>query len=305
MRQVVRAPDRALITLCTAVSDLTAAQDRFCAAERSGTLAAGMTARARLTATIGLPVAFAVAVGFASTAEAGPTGELDDAPVDDEGLAAGRAIWLGDCAICHGEEGTGSALAPSLQGVGAAGVHFDVSTGRMPLDEPDQQAARGPVAYEPAEIDALVAYARTIIEGPDVPEVDLSAADIAKGGELYRLNCATCHQVVGQGGILTSGPNVPPLGPATALQVVEAMRAGPNDMPQFPEDVIDEDGAANIAAYLQEIDDPRDRGGWPLGHWGPVPEGAVAFVLGLVPVILVARWLGERQPPPAQELESS
>lgn len=217
----------------------------------------------------------------------------------------GEELWRSDCGVCHGDDGRGSERGPDLQGVGAAGVHFQVSTGRMPLDDPDDRAARGPVTYEPSEVDALVAYAGTIIDGPPVPEVDLAGADVASGGQAFRTNCASCHQMAGQGGVLTDGRNVPPLGPADPLEVVEAMRAGPNDMPVFPEAVLDEQAANEIAAYVRELDDARDRGGWSLGHWGPVPEGAVAFALGLVPMVLVTRWLGDRNPPPEQEDELS
>ena len=219
------------------------------------------------------------------------------------GPGAGREIWLRDCAVCHGEDGTGTARAPSLQGVGSAGVDFQVSTGRMPLDAPSKTARRGPVSYEPAEIDALVAYAATIISGPEVPTVDLSQASVAKGGEQYRATCAACHQMMGQGGVLPRGKNVPSLAISSPEQIVEAIRSGPNDMPMFPATEIDDRSAADIASYLQTIDHPDDRGGFPLGHWGPVPEGAAALAFGLLPMVLVTRWLGDRNPPPAQETE--
>lgn len=217
--------------------------------------------------------------------------------------SAGEELWQRDCAICHGEDGDGSVRGPSLQGSGAAGVDLMVTTGRMPLDDPSDEASPGPVNYEPAEIEALVEHAAAILDGPGVPEVDISGADVAKGGEAYRTECAACHQMAGQGGILPGGRNVPSLGSADEVQIVEAIRSGPNSMPNFPEKVIDDETATQIAAYLHEIDAPRDPGGWPIGHWGPVPEGAVAFALGLVPLVVVARLLGDRNPPSAQEDE--
>ncbi len=245
-----------------------------------------------------LAVLFALGFGFsrAATPVAGAATGVKD-------TEAGRQLWLRDCAVCHGEKGDGTDRAPNLQGVGSAGVDFQVSTGRMPLASPSEPAHRRPVTYEPAEIDALVAYAATIIRGPEVPVVDLSRASVADGGEAYRATCAACHQMMGQGGVLPRGKNVPALAASTPEQIVEAIRSGPNDMPMFPEKVISNRSAEDIASYLETIDEPDDRGGFPLGHWGPVPEGAAAFALGLVPMVLVTRWLGDRNPPPAQENE--
>lgn len=259
-----------------------------------------MPARARHL----LPVLGSVAAALVLTTVRGPD-EVAAAASTPPRLPAssGEELWLRDCAICHAEDGSGSERGPTLHGAGAAGVDFMVSTGRMPIQDPSIESFRGRVNYDPAEIEALVEYAGTLLEGPQVPEVSTEGADVAKGGEAYRNHCASCHQMAGQGGILPNGRDVPPLGPSTDVQVVEALRFGPNTMPPFPEALIDERSATEIAAYVQEIDDPEDRGGWPLGHWGPVPEGAAALVFGLVPVVLVARWLGDRNPPRAQEDE--
>lgn len=245
---------------------------------------------------IPLLVAGALAGGVfrTSAAEAVPSAAATGAAA----AAVGEDIWLRDCAICHGEDARGTERAPSLQGVGPAGVDFMVSTGRMPLDDPADEPRRGPVHYDPAEIAALVAHTETFVSGPSVPSVDLRDASVSTGGQLYRTNCASCHQMAGQGGILTSGRNVPPLGSVSPTQTVEALRTGPSDMPSFPSDLIDDDAAADVAAYVRELQDPRDPGGWALGHWGPVPEGAVAFVLGVIPLVVIARWLGDRNPAP-------
>lgn len=257
-----------------------------------------MDARRLTRVTVPLAIVAALAGGFLRAGAAERAGATVAPRPAQESL--GERLWLRDCAICHGADARGSERGPSLQGVGAAGVDFMVSTGRMPLDEPDDEPTRGPAHYDPAELEALVAFAGTIIDGPAVPTVDLAAADVAEGGKHFRLDCASCHQMAGQGGILTSGRNVPPLGSVTPTQVVEAMRSGPSDMPVFPEELLDEQAATDIAAYVRELDDAEDAGGWPLGHWGPVPEGAAAFVLGLIPMVVLARRLGERNPPPSR-----
>ena len=41
---------------------------------------------------------------------------------------------------------------------------------------------------------------------------------------------------------------------------------------------------------------PDDRGGWGIGHIGPIPEGMVAWFLAIASLLLVARLIGEREP---------
>ena len=53
-----------------------------------------------------------------------------------------------------------------------------------------------------------------------------------------------------------------------------------------------------VVAYVKYLDRPRDRGGDPLWHLGPMAEGAVAVVLGLGVLVLVTMWIGEREPTP-------
>ncbi|MDP5051890.1 MAG: cytochrome c, partial [Candidatus Planktophila sp.] len=48
-------------------------------------------------------------------------------------IEEGRQIFLKGCSSCHGINSEGGAIAPSLVGVGAASVDFQVGTGRMPM----------------------------------------------------------------------------------------------------------------------------------------------------------------------------
>jgi ubiquinol-cytochrome c reductase cytochrome c subunit len=222
------------------------------------------------------------------------------------GSDSGATIWARDCAVCHGVEGQGSYQGPDISRSGTASVHFMVSTGRMPapfrpsetvehVGPTAQDRPRAPGRYSEAEIRRLVDYTRSFVSGPPAePVPDLSAADLGRGGELYRNNCASCHQMAGSGGALAYGTNGPPLGQATAVQVIEAMRTGPGSMPVFSTSVIDDTEARDLAAYVQYLRKPQDRGGLGLGHLGPVPEGLVAWVLGIGGVVLLCRWLGER-----------
>jgi ubiquinol-cytochrome c reductase cytochrome c subunit len=208
--------------------------------------------------------------------------------------ADGRELWLRDCATCHGDRGEGSERGPEITEVGLGGVDFMVRTGRMPIFDPDDEVVRSAPDYDNEETRELLRYVSVFVDGPRVPEVDLGEADVAAGGERYRLDCAACHQMAGQGGALAYGTAAPSLGATTPEETVEAVRLGPGTMPVFDERALSDEDARDVAAYVDELQHPEDTGGWPIGHFGPVPEGAVAFLFGMIPIALIARWLGER-----------
>jgi quinol---cytochrome-c reductase cytochrome c subunit len=204
----------------------------------------------------------------------------------------GRDLFLRDCAWCHGAQGEGTNRGPPLVGVGAADADFWLSTGRMPIPEPEQDPRRQPPHYPPAMIRALVEYVAALGPGPPIPQVDVASASLPGGAILYRDNCAACHGATGAGGALTSGLDAPPLGQSTPVQVAEAIRLGPGTMPAFGPEAIDDARVDAIARYVQDIRRPEDRGGNGLGHLGPIPEGMVAWLVGLLAIVLVTRWIG-------------
>jgi ubiquinol-cytochrome c reductase cytochrome c subunit len=199
--------------------------------------------------------------------------------------------YLSDCAMCHGRYGEGTVRAPTLQGVGAASVDYMLSTGRMPLKDDQDPTKRHKPAYSPEVIAQLVDYVASFAPGGHpVPNPDIERADVANGGVLYRLNCAACHQSVGSGGALLDR-EAPPLRSATAVQVAEAVRVGPGQMPAFGTAALSDSDVADVAAYVTKVlHDPKDRGGIPIWHLGPVPEGGVAIVVGLGLLVLFALW---------------
>ena len=210
--------------------------------------------------------------------------------------ASGRTIWLRDCAVCHRSDASGSSRGPDIREAGAAAVDFMVTTGRMPLDDPKQDLKRRPVHYSKAEVNALVGYASTLVDGPAIPKPDLKSADLGKGGAAFRTQCASCHQAAGGGGALAYGAEAPALLKATPTQVVEAMRIGPGNMPVFDPRSLSPHQAAEIADYVQYLQHARDPGGANLGHLGPVPEGLIAWTVGLLSLLLIVRFLGTRLP---------
>jgi ubiquinol-cytochrome c reductase cytochrome c subunit len=166
----------------------------------------------------------------------------------------------------------------------------------MPIADPDDVVRRHKPKYRPETIAALVAYVGALTPGdPEpVPSVDVAAADLPRGGELYRLNCAACHSWSGTGGALL-GREAPGLSKSTPAQVVEAVRTGPGSMPSFGRESFSDDDAAAVAAYVRQLQRPEDRGGDPLLHLGPLPEGALAWVGGIGLLIMFTVWAGDRE----------
>jgi ubiquinol-cytochrome c reductase cytochrome c subunit len=210
------------------------------------------------------------------------------------GPETGRQSYLADCAWCHANRGQGTKVAPPITDDGPAGVHFMLTTGRMPIDSPAEDMKRRESRYDAEEIEAIVEYSRGFSDGPEIPEVDTEQADLSKGAELYLENCAACHSTTGIGGALTSGDDAPDLHLSTPVETAEAMVTGPGEMPVFGPDQFDDEELNSIVAYVTYLQSPNNRGGSDLGGAGPVTEGAVGLLVGVGAVMLVIRWIGTR-----------
>ncbi|UGY90933.1 c-type cytochrome [Streptomyces gobiensis] len=263
-------------------------------ARRRHPLAAIVVLLFALAATGGLYAAFA------------PVGEAkaDNSVASSQSLAIeeGKKLYAVGCSSCHGTGGQGSSDGPSLVGVGAAAVDFQVGTGRMPMQSPGVQAPEKPKVYTQAEIDQLAAYVASLGAGPSVPTKEqyspegLSAKEIGEGGKLFRTNCAQCHNFTGQGGALTKGKYAPNLRDVPPKYIYEAMLTGPQDMPAFPNTVLPEQQKKQIIAYLGEVNtsETEDPGGWALGGFGPVSEGLFTWTIALAVLIGVTVWIAAR-----------
>jgi ubiquinol-cytochrome c reductase cytochrome c subunit len=251
-------------------------------------LAAVVVLLLALAATGGLYAAFAPA----SKAQA-------DESAQSLAIDEGKKLFAVGCASCHGTGGQGSSDAPSLVGVGAAAVDFQVGTGRMPAQQPGAQIPAKKVIYSQAEIDQLAAYIASLGAGPVIPtknEYGPEGSDIAKGGELFRTNCAQCHNFTGKGGALTHGKFAPDLEGVAPKHIYEAMQTGPQNMPSFPDTTLSSKNKKDIIAYLNAVngDDTESPGGLELGGLGPVSEGLFAWIFGLGALIAVAVWVAAR-----------
>jgi ubiquinol-cytochrome c reductase cytochrome c subunit len=212
-------------------------------------------------------------------------------------VAQGRSIYLTGCSTCHGLQAQGSSVAPSLVGVGAAAVDFQVSTGRMPLRHIGPIAERKQPKFGQPEINELAAYIASLAPGPAVPAADmlnLAKGDTARGGNLFRANCAQCHNFNGSGGALTEGKYAPSLYPATPRQMYEAMLSGPEQMPVFGDGQLTPQDKLDIIAFVKKTHAQADPGGFGLGRLGPVPEGLVAWLVGTGLLVLATLWIGAR-----------
>ncbi|MBD0419970.1 c-type cytochrome [Streptomyces sp. TRM S81-3] len=211
----------------------------------------------------------------------------------------GKKLYAVGCASCHGTGGQGTTDGPSLVGVGAAAVDFQVGTGRMPAQQPGAQVPRKKVIYSQAEIDQLAAYVASLGAGPVIPTEEQygpEGADIAEGGELFRTNCAQCHNFTGKGGALTHGKFAPTLEDVDPKHIYEAMQTGPQNMPSFPDTTLSEENKKDIIAYLDAVngEETESPGGLSLGGLGPVSEGLFGWIFGLGACIAVAVWVAAR-----------
>jgi ubiquinol-cytochrome c reductase cytochrome c subunit len=186
--------------------------------------------------------------------------------------------------------------------VGEAAVYFQVSSGRMPAMRGEAQAQRKDPIFDESQIDALGAFVEangggpTVTRNPDgsIAMASLHGDDLGRGGDLFRLNCSSCHNFTGKGGALSSGKFAPDLGPPNEQQILDAMLTGPQNMPKFSDRQLSFDAKKDIIAYVKNVTEARSPGGTGLGGFGPAPEGMVAWIVGMVAVIGAALWIGGR-----------
>lgn len=254
-------------------------------ASRRGPMAALTVMAAALIITGGGYAAATAAVD--SSAPAGYTAEQ---------VSEGRKLFLANCASCHGSNAEGTAAAPSLIGVGSASADFQVASGRMPGQASGPQLMKKPVQFTEEQVDALAAYVGSLGVGPSTPTDSMIAANgnAENGGELFRINCAMCHNAVGAGGALTEGKFAPALKGVPARHIYEAMLTGPQNMPVFNDANLTPQDKKDIITYLTYVEENPSAGGYELANLGPVAEGLFIWILGLGTIIGITIWLGAK-----------
>ncbi|HET6874539.1 MAG TPA: c-type cytochrome [Acidimicrobiales bacterium] len=235
-------------------------------------------------------------------------------------IEAGQVLYETHCQACHGYQGQGGVVtgAPALVNVGAAAADFYLSTGRMPLNAPNNEALRHHSIFTSDQIRQLVAYVNALPQitgsgqpGPSIPNVEPLCADqttapstpidlgttdpgcvtLSEGQQLYAINCAQCHQAAGSGGMLSGGNVIPTLHNASLTQLAEAPTVGPKPMPVFN---LTNAQLSAIAQYAHYLHHPSDPGGFGISHFGPVAEGFIGIAVGFVLLWFAARMIGNR-----------
>lgn len=260
---------------------------------------------------IGL-VAFGLFWGFGSSSSA-------DTPIvstDPSVIAQGQYLFDVHCSSCHGIAGVGiKDRAPRLINVGAAAADFYLITGRMPLNNPGEQALQHTPFFDKSQIEELVSYVAALpaihhehsSRGPGIPSIlplckspsvspakQTTCVTLSYGQSTFALNCAPCHQIALAGGMLSRGDVVPSLKDATALVVAEAIRVGPRPMPVFGPGQLNEAQLSAVSHYVEAYRHPPNRGGLGISNFGPVAEGFVGILFGLGALLFVARMMGTR-----------
>lgn len=242
-----------------------------------------------------------------------PDAQVATASQDEQALIQeGKDIYDVACITCHGANLQGvDGRGPSLIGVGSGAVYFQVHSGRMPMLRNEAQAARKTPRYSEQQALALAAYVEANGGGPGLVynedgtlameelrgenyDGEIDPADVARGSDLFRLNCASCHNFTGRGGALSSGKYAPVLDPANEQEIYQAMLTGPQNMPKFSDRQLSADEKKDIIAFIKSAKETPNPGGWSLGGIGPVTEGMFMWLVGIVVLVVAALWIGSR-----------
>ncbi len=234
--------------------------------------------------------------GYAVASGAVTSANASDPYKNADNIAAGKKLFLANCASCHGQNAGGTSAAPSLIGVGAASVDFQVGSGRMPAQGSGPQMPTKTPQFNDQQILELAAYVSSLAPGPAVPSDSAIAADgnAERGGTLFRTNCAMCHNAVGAGGALTEGKYAPALMEADPKEIYEAMITGPQNMPVFSDANLTPTDKKDIITYLTYVQTNPSPGGYELANLGPVAEGLFAWIFLLGLIIGITVWLGAK-----------
>ena len=275
-------------------------------------------ARRRIGAAVRMIAALALAGGVYTAFAPGAFAE-DQRPLSAT-AQEGKQLYDNSCITCHGREAQGvQGRGPSLIGAGAAAVEFQVGTGRMPMTRQEAQAEEKKPQFDKAQTKQMAQYIQELGGGPQLPSdgkytenLEENPTALARGGELFRVNCTSCHSYGGSGGALSSGkfapglraradhgargldaraddgPFIDPAGAAPLSAVLAEVTQAPVEFP----DVVDEAKREIITYITLQLQEDKDPGGlFNLGRYGPATEGLAIFVVGITILVFAALWI--------------
>ncbi|GAA2517765.1 c-type cytochrome [Pilimelia columellifera] len=254
--------------------------------------------RRRLGTIVRISAALALAGGVYASFAPGMAAAEDTSALTPA-AQLGKGLFDTSCTTCHGANAQGvPGRGPSLIGVGAASVEFQVSSGRMPMARQEAQAQRKDPFFNEDQTRQLAQYIQELGGGPEIPQGPLTptgskeatAEAVARGGQLFRLNCGSCHTAGTGGGALSSGKFAPAIAPASERQIYAAMLTGPQNMPVFGDNQLTPEQKREVIAYVQTMQ-AQEPGGWGMGKLGPVTEGLAIFLLGMTALVFTSLWI--------------
>src|SRR5690625_2020279 len=96
-----------------------------------------------------------------------------------DNISDGETLFNANCASCHGIGATGGPAGPSLVGVGAASVDFQVCTGSMPLQMTGTQRQEKQNQFNAVQSLQMSVYVRSLGTGTFISEVEYLYTDHA------------------------------------------------------------------------------------------------------------------------------
>jgi len=197
----------------------------------------------------------------------------------------GKALYEQHCVACHGENGEGVNATISFAGPPLIAVHNPATVMTAMEVGPSHMPQFGYVL----SVDEMHAVADYVTQ--NLATLSMQGGDLGKGGELFRLYCAACHGPEARGDVLAFvGVNPPSLATTDGPVIAGMIRMGPGPMPKFPPGVLSDQQVASIVDYVQYMQHPEDPGGSPLGYYGPVAEGFIAWMMLFV-IIGICGWI--------------
>ncbi len=139
----------------------------------------------------------------------------------------------------------------------------------------------------------MAAYVQSEAPGPTYPADKIldGGGDVAEGAQLFRINCAMCHNVSAAGGALTEGKYAPALTSTSALHIYAAMVTGPQNMPVFGDMNLSDEDKRDIISALLFQQESVSVGGFSLGNLGPVSEGLFVWIFGIGGLVAITVWI--------------